>query len=63
MPPRSPRSDVPTSASSPAPSAMGRSASGEAYVLAVVRATVRAKLEAANPAYLKTTEPLAKEER
>jgi aminoglycoside phosphotransferase (APT) family kinase protein len=32
-------------------------------VLAAVRATVRAKLEAANPAYLRKTEPLAKEER
>ena len=31
-------------------------------VLAAVRATVRAKLEVANPAYLKKTEPLAKEE-
>jgi aminoglycoside phosphotransferase (APT) family kinase protein len=36
---------------------------GEAYVLAAVRATVRAKLEAANPAYPRKTEPLAKEER
>ena len=35
---------------------------GEAHVLAAVRATVRAKLEVANPAYLKKTEPLAKEE-
>ncbi len=34
----------------------------EAHVLAAVRATVRAKLEAANPAYLRKTEPLAEEE-
>jgi aminoglycoside phosphotransferase (APT) family kinase protein len=36
---------------------------GEAYVLEAVRATVRAKLEAANPAYPRKTEPSAKEER
>ncbi len=35
----------------------------DANVLAAVRATVRAKLEAANPGYLRKTEPLAEEER
>jgi aminoglycoside phosphotransferase (APT) family kinase protein len=35
----------------------------EPRVLAAVRATVRAKLEAANPAYLKETEPATGEER
>jgi hypothetical protein len=36
---------------------------GEQEVVAAVRATVRAKLEAANPSYLEMTEALAKEKR
>ncbi len=36
---------------------------GEAYVLEAVRATVRTKLEAANPAYLSKIQPPVREEQ